>query len=249
MNGDREQELLSTLRRVMTPTSADQERVAVRLSAQLAAGAVGMAAPTNPMPAAAKAATVSAGLRSLGAQVVAGSLIAAAGFGGGYVAGRSRTPVAPKAAAAVVAAGPVASVARPLASTTDLSALDPAPAVSAAKSAANGSAVSDATLSEEAKELRRVDRAIRSEMPVLALSLLNDLDARIPHGALGEERAAARLMARCMTSDPDASEAAATWLRSHARSVYAPRVRESCPFAGGPSGDGPTKDGKQHGSE
>jgi hypothetical protein len=79
-------------------------------------------------------------------------------------------------------------------------------------------------------------------MPVLALSLLNDLDSRIPRGALGEERAAARLMARCMTRDPDATGAASAWLKTHPRSVYAPRLRESCPFAGEAGGEAASKD-------
>jgi hypothetical protein len=246
MNGDPEQELLTTLRRVMSPTLADQERVSIRLSAQLAAGAIGLSASTDPLPAsgAATAPTLT-GLRGLGTQLIAAGLIGTAGFGGGYLAGRSATPVAPKASEPVVAAAAAVSVTRPVPSIVELSELSPAPAASVPKPPALVSATSDQTLTEEAREVRRVDRALRSQMPVLALSLLNDLDSRIPHGALGEERAAARLMARCMTSDPDATAAASSWLRTHPRSVYAPRLRESCPFAGGPSGESPAKDGKE----
>jgi hypothetical protein len=248
MNGDPEQELLATLRRVMSPTPADQERVAVRLSAQLAAGAIGLSASTDPLPACVTAPALS-GLRGLGTQLIAAGLIGSAGFGGGYLAGRSAAGAAPKASEAVVAAAAAVSVTRPMPSIVDLSELSPVPAVSAPKPPALVSATAPQTLSEEALELRRVDRALRSQMPVLALSLLNDLDSRIPRGALGEERAAARLMARCMTSDPDATAAASAWLRVHPRSVYAPRLRESCPFAGQASGESPAKDGKEPGSE
>jgi len=238
MNGDPEQELLGTLRRVMSPTPSEQERVAVRLSAQLAAGALGLAASTDPLPTPGSAgAPTLTGLRGLGAQLVAAGLIGTAGFGGGYWAGRSSAPATPKATETVVAAAPAVSAARALPSAVDLSDLSPAPAASAPKPPVLASATSEQTLSEEARELRRVDRALRSEMPVLALSLLNDLDSRIPRGALGEERAAARLMARCMTRDPDATAAASAWLKAHPRSVYAPRLGESCPFAGEASGE------------
>ena len=65
-------------------------------------------------------------------------------------------------------------------------------------------------------------------MPLLALGILNDLDRKIPRGALGEERAAARLIARCQNGDGGARSSAELWLGKNARSVYATRVQASC---------------------
>jgi hypothetical protein len=93
---------------------------------------------------------------------------------------------------------------------------------------AGASANAGQTLSEEARELRRVDNALRGGMPLLALGILNELDRKIPRGALGEERAAARLIARCQNGDTGARSSSGAWLEKNSRSVYAARVRTSC---------------------
>ena len=93
---------------------------------------------------------------------------------------------------------------------------------------ANGRATDPRSLTEEADALRRVGQALREGQPEMAGQILDDLDARIPSGTLGQERRAARLMVRCRTGDSSARAAARAWLARHARSVYAPRVRASC---------------------
>jgi hypothetical protein len=84
--------------------------------------------------------------------------------------------------------------------------------------------------------LQRADHAIRSGEPELALSFLADLERRHPETQLGEERSAARLMARCALpsgvqrdhGDDEARAEAQRFLQHRHASVYADRVRELC---------------------
>ena len=76
--------------------------------------------------------------------------------------------------------------------------------------------------------LQRAERAIRSGEPELALSLLHELDQQQPNTRLGEERNAARLMARCARGDTAAHAEAEQFLRERRASVYSDRVRELC---------------------
>jgi len=81
---------------------------------------------------------------------------------------------------------------------------------------------------QEMALLQRVERALRNEDPALVSSLLNELDAQHPRGALSEERQAARVMARCQAKDLDAGLAAQRFLLALPNSVYTDRVRSVC---------------------
>ena len=82
--------------------------------------------------------------------------------------------------------------------------------------------------------LERAERAIRAGEGALALALLDQLEHDFPTTSLREERAAARVLARCAeTSSADASERAearadAEQFLAHSSSVYADRVRTLC---------------------
>jgi hypothetical protein len=88
-------------------------------------------------------------------------------------------------------------------------------------------APSDA-VSDELQLLSRAERAIRAGEALLALSFLDELDARFPRSAMLEERAAARLLAECALSNPGARRRAELFLNDRAASVYTDRVRRSC---------------------
>ncbi len=219
------------------------------------------------------------GIQGLGKQLIAAGIVAASGFGLGYVAGgaesvdpaaqravgsasaRSReVPAAPdtpsrarvrEAPAAAVEPGLDAMVEPPGQGAEEAlvgegtarhggtpgarrsaAALHEAPGAQDAGAAAGETADPRgrrASLDEEALQLRRVGRSLRDGHPLLALKILDDLEIRVPNGALREERVAARLMARCLVGDRDAPATAAAWLRDHPKSVYAPRLRASCP--------------------
>jgi len=81
---------------------------------------------------------------------------------------------------------------------------------------------------DELALLRRVERALRSAEPALALALLAELDERFPNSSLGEERRASNALAHCQLGDPGAAERAASFLREHGSSVYADHVRSTC---------------------
>lgn len=98
-----------------------------------------------------------------------------------------------------------------------------------------------ASLGEELTLLQRAEHAIRSGQPELALAFLDDLEQRHPETQLGEERTAARLMARCARAEAGASAEAARFLQSRRASVYSDRVRELCglePALGTSDGNG-----------
>jgi hypothetical protein len=99
-------------------------------------------------------------------------------------------------------------------------------------------ALADDALAEEVALLERVERAIRAGEPNLALALLAQLDQEIAVAALPEERAAARVLALCVRAGArahgslEATEAKASaerFLAASPASVYADRIRSSCP--------------------
>lgn len=92
---------------------------------------------------------------------------------------------------------------------------------------------------EELALLRRADRAVRADNAALALALVAELEARYPDSRLLEERRAIELMAYCRVGASDARARAQRFLREHASSVYAGRVRETCPNEGTQSTDAP----------
>ncbi len=77
--------------------------------------------------------------------------------------------------------------------------------------------------------LERVDQAIRSSEPQLALGLIRELDQRFPKGKLLDERAAARVMAQCLQLEPAAArQAGENYLRKAPGRAYHERVRQLC---------------------
>ena len=235
---DPEQALLSSIRQQLSPTSADRERVSSRVSARIATGVLTPSLPEDLE--APKSVGPWRGLRGVGQQVAAAGLLSVVTFGAGYLLGRQAPPsaavvtVPPAPPAVLQPPSPPTSASQPMPS------LEPqAPRVVSRRQepAASPGANSSQTLSEEARELRRVDSALRAGMPLLALGILRDLDQKIPRGALTEERAAARLIARCQNGEAGARSGAVTWLEKNARSVYTTRVQASCtvPPAAAPS--------------
>jgi hypothetical protein len=84
-------------------------------------------------------------------------------------------------------------------------------------------------LEAEARKLAEVQRALRDRRPHEALRLLNEQDRAFPSGALGEERAAARVFALCEAGeDAQARALAAQFLLAHPSSPFAERVQATC---------------------
>jgi hypothetical protein len=239
--GDRERKLLEEMRVVLGPTRADRERIGARIARSIALGALEPSAALGgetPVAVPGEAGTFATGIRGLGGQLLAGTLVAATAFGAGYFTAWSRSMETRAVAAQPTRGGDVrptepslpaerapADVGKtPAPASASVPRSRPAPAGASAPAASSGAG----TVSEEARELQRVDRALRNGMPALALGILKELDERIPRGVLLEERAAARLIARCQNGDAEAPKAAAAWLERHANSVYAPRLRAAC---------------------
>jgi hypothetical protein len=88
---------------------------------------------------------------------------------------------------------------------------------------------SGASLANEVRGLRSVERALRDGRPGLALALLTALDREVPDGKLSEEREATAVMARCALGDgPFGVDLEADFAERHPASVYLERVRQSC---------------------
>jgi hypothetical protein len=84
------------------------------------------------------------------------------------------------------------------------------------------------SLADELALLSRSERAIRAGEPVLALALLDELEARHPRSRMSEERSAVRVLAECALSAPAARRRAELFLRDRSASVYSDRVRHMC---------------------
>jgi hypothetical protein len=108
---------------------------------------------------------------------------------------------------------------------------DPLRATVAARRATRSSSPSTsdaAPPSSELSRLRRAERAIRSGDPALALLLLDQLDRAYPTSALGEERAAARILVECARSGELGKPEAKRFLEQHRSSVYFDRIVRAC---------------------
>jgi hypothetical protein len=175
--------------------------------------------------------------------LLAGLTFVAGYWLGGRNASESSAPALPSATAlppatavpsAAAVATPALSPAPALHPAPTPAAAAPAePSASAKRSAAAASPVKRAetrgsTPSAELALLQRAEHAIRSGEPDLALSFLADLDRRHPETQFGEERTAARLMARCARGDMQAQTQAEHWVNERRASVYSDRVRELC---------------------
>jgi hypothetical protein len=85
-----------------------------------------------------------------------------------------------------------------------------------------------AATSGELALLRRAERAIRTGDPTLALILLDQLERDYPRSALGEERAAARILVECARSGELARPEAVRFLAQRPSSVYSDRIIRAC---------------------
>jgi hypothetical protein len=250
---DLERRVLERARQDLEPTPGDESRLWAALSLEL--GAVGVMAPFGGSGGTALGASQAGkalGAAALKWSTLAGgaALIGAAGFGSGYFVGRTSGHDEARAAARAHGAAVPTPVSTAVTSTTDIR---PAPASAeraetqrptpvaedraaaraglAAREHPEPSAVDEAFY-DELSLLQRAERAIRSNNPLLALSLLGDLDHQFPRGKLLEERTAARVMAGCQNSlDPASQGAARRFVSSHPQSVYAARVQSLCELA------------------
>jgi hypothetical protein len=90
-------------------------------------------------------------------------------------------------------------------------------------------AAAEASLDQEVRALRAVERALRDRQPALAMALLAELDRAIPRGRLVEERQATATIARCAVGDvPFDVDLAEMFADQYPASVYLDRVRRSC---------------------
>jgi hypothetical protein len=90
--------------------------------------------------------------------------------------------------------------------------------------------VRDATLAEELAIVRRVHTALDRDDADAALAAIAEHERRFATGQLVEERKSLRVEALCRAGKaPQARAEAATFLREHARSPHADRVRSACP--------------------
>lgn len=80
---------------------------------------------------------------------------------------------------------------------------------------------------EEVLQLERVQRALRDGYPALALAILSELDQKLPHGRLHEERSAARAVARC-AMDGSAPAVLESFTKRYPGSMYWERVAAAC---------------------
>ena len=91
------------------------------------------------------------------------------------------------------------------------------------------------SLDAEIKALRFVERALRNREPHNALARLAQLDREVPDGQMREERAAARVMARCeeralkgSLARADVMQRVLEFSQQYPASVYFARVRQTC---------------------
>jgi len=88
---------------------------------------------------------------------------------------------------------------------------------------------SAASLENEVRALRSVERALRDQRPGLALALLARLDREVPDGRLAEEREATSVIAHCALGDgPLGVDLAGDFAERYPSSAYLGRVRQSC---------------------
>ena len=86
-----------------------------------------------------------------------------------------------------------------------------------------------ASLANEVRALRSIERALRDQRPGLALALLAALDREVPGGRLSEEREATSVIAHCALGDgPFGIDLEAEFAERYPSSVYLERVRQSC---------------------
>ncbi len=228
---------------------------AVKASSAASGSLVPAASVASVSSVAAVGATVGAtGLAAIGTKIaVAVALVSALGGGGALVvsaahrnAARAESPVA-VATVAIAAAPPVAPTvpAAPAVTTASavasapvaapvVNAAAPHPAVSASSASAAASPSTDTPdVADELVLLREARSALKAGNAERSLQILAEHAHRFPHGALTEEREAARAVATCATvaSGGSADTARATvarFFRLYPRSLHASRVHNAC---------------------
>jgi hypothetical protein len=228
-----ERELITKARSAIEPSAADQCRLRAQLAERMAL--LALAPPAAGVP-------VSHPLRhlwqshlvALGTVATGAALVA---FGAGYATGR-RAPVVKTIVVGAPSHQELADHSQPSAPQPE-----PKPAFLPSLSglghsgtrtkmtapSAPSAEAPDNPLAEELDLLKRSERMIRSNNPMVAIGLLSELDHKYPKGQLLEERTAARAMANCQLVDEDSARLQGqAYLSAHARSVYAARVRAIC---------------------
>jgi hypothetical protein len=237
----------SAARAAENPSAEEKAAVRAAVSAALA-GSVGAtlgAAAAQPLTPAAKALS----LAMVMSWVATGAAVGVATSGVAWVAQSAlseeprvaRTVTAPGLSArstsaprAKEAAAPVEPPNAELASTTEPVAA-PAPVTpprsnaALANSASGGRERPSASLEAEARGLSAIQAALSRGDGRTALQLLGEQEREFPHGALDQERAAARVLAWCAAGQVEqAILARGRFLNAYPSSPWAKRVRESC---------------------
>jgi hypothetical protein len=107
--------------------------------------------------------------------------------------------------------------------------LETKPRASAPASAPTSAQGADPGFAEDARLLRDVRAALAAGQSDRALSLLEAREANAASGVFAEEREAAKIVTLCELGRPEARVAAARFLKAHATSPLAERVRRACP--------------------
>jgi hypothetical protein len=229
-------DLVSAHREGVRLTSEQHGRNRARLLSRVAAGVAVSTAATGASTSTAVAATASHVTSALLVKVVIG-LAVAGGAGAAYYVSRS----APSVAVVSVPAETRATNAAPVtqeehavetAPITEPVAEVPTQAPRAAKPIASGTS----SLASEIQVMHDVEAALSAGQPARALQLLDD--AAKTHGgryggAMGEERAAARVVTLCRLGRTDEARAeAARFVHDRPRSPLVERVRSTCAKSG-----------------
>ena len=233
-----ERSLFARARGALEPTEADRGRIHQQLAARIASASVVEASSASPaVPTSPLRHLIDSHLVALSTAVISVGLVA---FGAGYLWGQhSQKPVVTTVIQYLPAPNneaPKSLAAAPNDLPTNQPSLTSFPdrgrggtGAKAAANTATSAKLNDSSLSEELDLLRRAERTIRAGNSMVALGLLNELDARFPKGQMLDERAAARVMANCQLTDETAAKAMGqAYLGAHAQSVYAARVRSIC---------------------
>lgn len=247
---DEEEQLLQAARRAFTPQASDAARVLAATRAALVAGDA-----VAEMPSEGAASTLGVGtlahrwlLRTAIGLSIAG-VSGAIGYRMGLRAGEESRAADPRPSPAAAKPKTAAATQLPMTS-PDVAAtprregpepVRPTPRTQAPRAAVRvprdepsteasaTAATNGASLDEEVRALREVERALRDRNPRVALTLLGELDRTVPGGQLQEERAAAFAVARCALGFGSPDIIVRDYANAHPSSLYLARVQQACP--------------------
>jgi hypothetical protein len=255
-----ERAFIERARQGLSPKPAQLVRVRQSLQAALAATAaatVAGATPNGARGAAAAKGTIPPWASKLVLVAATAAAAGTTGFWAGYHAARRETPPMAARVSSAPSEGRSSITTIPSVETGPPSPPEPKVhprvttasrrAVNAAPARAAGTDDdSEASLANEVRGLRSVERALRDQRPGLALALLAALDREVPGGKLAEEREATSVIAHCALGQaPLGVDLAADFTERYPSSVYLERVRQSCatgPAARGQTDRGPSGD-------